>query len=140
MELVIETGVVTYSLNGKVDISFNPTDVTFVEKLFDAFSDLEAKQAAYQEEAAKMDDKRAVFRLMRERDAEMRNTIDTVLGADVCGPLFGDINVYAMANGLPLWANLILSIIETIDTSFAREQKAVNPKLQRYLDKYHAKG
>ena len=139
MEMVIDTGVVTYDLNGKVSISFNPTDISFVERLFDSFNSLESNYERYQEEVSKMGDKREIFRLMRERDEEMRHMINEALGADVCEPLFGSMNVFSLdSSGLPVWANLVLSIIDVIDTAFSREQKVTNPRLAKYLDKYHA--
>ena len=50
-ELNFETGLVTYSLNGgKCQLSFNPTDSNFVEKLFNAFDTLDKKQEAYKAE------------------------------------------------------------------------------------------
>lgn len=57
-------------------------------------------------------------------------------GDAVCDVLFGGMNVYALANGLPVWCNLMLDVMDEIDSSFAREQKATNPKLQKYLNKY----
>ena len=45
-ELNFATGVVTFTVNGKCDISFNPTDSAFVERLFNAFDTLDKKQEA----------------------------------------------------------------------------------------------
>ena len=46
-------------------------------------------------------------------------------------------NVYAMADGLPVWCNLMLAVMDEIDTSFAREQKRMNPRIAKYTAKYH---
>ncbi|MBQ9720270.1 MAG: hypothetical protein IJV64_06200 [Oscillospiraceae bacterium] len=62
--------------------------------------------------------------------------IDGALGAGCCAAVFGTMNVYALAKGLPVWANLLLAVIDEIDTTFAREQKATNPRLEKYLKKY----
>ena len=43
-ELNFDSGLVTYSLNGKCEVSFNPTDSNFVERLYSAFEDLDKKQ------------------------------------------------------------------------------------------------
>lgn len=69
----------------------------------------------------------------------MRTMIDETFGQPVCDGLFGPMNVYAMSDGLPAWANLMLAVMEEIDTAFAREQKATNPRLQKYLGKYKGK-
>ena len=137
-ELNFETGLVTYSLNGgKCQLSFNPTDSNFVEKLFNAFDTLDKKQEAYKAEAEKNANKREIFETARKMDEEMRDIIREVFGFDVCGAVFGDMNVYALADGLPVWCNLMLSVMDEIDTTFAREQKAQNPRIAKYTKKYH---
>ena len=137
-ELNFETGLVTYSLNGgKCQLSFNPTDSNFVEKLFNAFDTLDKKQEAYKAEAEKNANKREIFETARKMDEEMRDIIRDAFGFDVCGAVFGDMNVYALADGLPVWCNLMLSVMDEIDTTFAREQKAQNPRISKYTKKYH---
>ena len=135
-ELSFETGLVTYALNGSVQVTFNPTDSAFVERLFNTFDSLDKKQEAYKAEVDQTADSRAVFDVARKWDGEMRTMIDDVFQQPVCDTLFGSMNVYAMASGLPAWVNLLLTIMEEIDTTFAREQKATNPRLQKYMEKY----
>lgn len=137
MELLrIETGEKEYSLNECCTVRFNPTDSAFVEKLYNAFSELDARQDAWQKEAAEVKDNREVFRLARRRDAEMRDVINGVFAVDVCTPVFGGINVYALAGGLPLWANLLLAVMDTIDSAFSKEKADSNPRIAKYLNKY----
>lgn len=135
-EIRFETGIETFSLNGSADVSFNPTDSAFVENLFNAFDTLDKLQESYRSEVEKTADKREVFDVARRMDGEMREIINGVFGADVCGSLFGGMNVYALADGLPVWANLMLAIMDEIDTAFAREQKATNPRIAKYTKKY----
>ena len=135
-ELTFSTGLVSYSLNGQCEVAFNPTDSAFVEKLFDTFSVLDKKQEAYREEIEKTSDRMEIFEIARARDAEMREMIDGVFGAPVCQALFGRMNVYALAEGLPVWANLLLAVMDEIDTGFAREQKLTNPRIAKYTAKY----
>ncbi len=136
-ELNFETGLVTYNVNGAVQVAFNPTDFAFVERLFRTFDALDAKQDAYDAEVEKTADKRKIFDIARQRDGEMRAMIDEVLGQPVCEALFGGMNVYALSDGLPVWCNLMLALMDEVDTSYAREQKAANPRIQKYLAKYH---
>lgn len=136
-ELRFETGLVSYDLNGKAQVTFNPTDSAFVERLFHTFDTLDEKQEAYKAEVEKAAGKREVFAVARKRDAEIRAMIDEVFDVPVCDALFGGMNTYAMADGLPVWANLLLAVMDEIDTTFAREQKAINPRLQKYTAKYH---
>lgn len=135
-ELSFDTGRVSYCLNGAVEVSFNPTDFAFVEKLFSTFNALDAKQEAYDGEKGRTADSRKIFDLAREADGEMRAMIDGMLGQPVCEALFGGMNVYAFADGLPVWCNLMLALMDEVDTSFAREQKATNPRIQKYTAKY----
>ena len=129
MELNFGDGLVTYTINGKCDVSFNPTDSNFVERLYLAFEELDKKQEGYKAQIEKMGDKKQIFAFARERDAEMRKIIDSVFDAPVADAL------YAMAEGVPVWCNLMLAIMDEIDTSFSREQKFTNPRIKKYLDR-----
>ena len=135
-ELNFDTGLVTYSLNGKCEVTFNPTDSTFVKRLFDAFERLDQRQEAYRAEVEKMADRKQIFTFTQERDKEMREIIDGVFEAPVSEALFGSMNVYSLANGLPVWCNLMLAAMDEIDTVFAREQKTTNARITKYTAKY----
>lgn len=135
-DLIFDTGLVTYSLNGKIEVELNPTDSAFVKRLFDAFDYLDSKQEAYREEVEKLADKKKIFAISEARDKEMREIIDGVFGVPVCEAVFGYMNVYAYASGLPVWCNLMLTVMDEIDTSFAREQKATNARITKYTQKY----
>jgi hypothetical protein len=134
--LNFETGLVTYSINGTCEVAFNPTDSYFVERLFNAFDSLDKKQDAYRTEVERTANKREIFDLARARDEEMRGIIDDLFGQPVCAEVFGGMNVYAIASGLPVWCNFMLAVIDEIDTTFAREQKATNPRIAKYTEKY----
>lgn len=136
-EIKFDDGLVTYSLNGKCEVTFNPTDSAFVERLFKAFDALDEKQDAYKAEINKATGVKEIFEIARIRDAEMRDMIDNVFDVPVCDDLFGKMNVYALADGLPIWCNLMLTIMDETDTSFAREQKRTNPRIAKYTAKYH---
>lgn len=138
-ELSFETGLVTYCINGKFEISFNPTDSVFVKRLYDAFETLDGKQEHYRDIVEKTANKKEIFDVAQSMDAEMRDIIDGAIGTGVCEALFGNMNVYAMADGLPVWCNLMLAIIDETDTAYAREQKAMNPRIKKYTEKYNRK-
>lgn len=139
-ELNFSTGLVTYSLNGSAEVTFNPTDPSFGERLFNAFDDLDTMQTKYKERIEKIADKAEIFKIGREMDANMRERINGVFNADICTPVFGSMNTFALAEGMPAWANLLLVIMDELDTSYAREQKATNPRLQKYMNKYKKYG
>lgn len=134
-ELKFETGLVSFVVNGACEICFNPTDSAFVEKLFNAFDTLDKRQERYREQVSSMKDNREVFEIARSQDAEMREIINGVFGP-VSDQLFGGMNVYALADGLPVWCNFMLAVMDEIDTSFAQEQKKANPRIAKYTAKY----
>lgn len=139
LELNIDTGLKEYNINGKCTVLFNPTDPNFIERIFNAFDDLDAKHEEYNKAIQKENDGKKLFELAREMDKEMRATIDSVFGCEVCGPVFGDVSVYAASDGLPLWANLMVAVIDEMDDAFAREKKASNPRIKKYTDKFKKK-
>lgn len=134
--LSFETGLRAYSLNDACEVRFNPTDSSFAQRLFEAFETLEQKQEDHQRQAAALKEPREIFAFARERDQEMRELLDGVLGAPVCAALFGEMSLYAMAGGLPVWCNLLLAIMDEMDTALVQERKASSPRLKKYLDKY----
>lgn len=138
-ELKFGLGLRKFNLNGQVEVFFNDTDADFVERLFNIFYGLDEKQSYYEKRVEKMADNKEIFAFMRELDGEIRGAIDDLFNEDVCKPLFGTMNVFALADGLPLWANLMLAVIDQVDTAFAREQKATNPRIQKYTAKWQRK-
>ena len=135
--LKFETGVVSYTINDKCEVSFNPTDSAFVERLYSAFELLDKKQEEREAHIKKIAGKREIFDYARACDAEMRDIIDGVFEAPISVEVFGSMNVYAVANGFPVWCNFMLAVMDEIDTTFAREQKLTNPRISKYTSKYH---
>ena len=137
-DILFDNGLVEYNLNGKCKVVFNPTDMTFIERVFDVFDTLDAKQEAYKADIEGKDGKE-IFDIARQMDAEMRDIIDNVFECEVCDAVFGGMSVYAVANGLPVWANLFLAVMDEMDSAFAREKKLTNPRIQKYTQKYNRK-
>lgn len=135
-ELNFSTGQVTYSLNGKVDVTFNPSDPYFVERLYNTFSQIDKRQGDVNAQMNADADSARVFELSRALDGEIRRYLDGLFGVSICEPLFGDMQVTSIADGLPVWANLLLSIMDTIDDTMAVEQKKTNPRIAKYTAKY----
>lgn len=135
--LSFETGVVEYEVNGAATIRFNPTDAAFVERLYQTFTDLDAKQEEFQAQVDDIgEDGERMFAYAKERDAEMRGIIDGLLGEGVADALFPDMNCYALADGLPVWINLMFAIAEEIEAAYTAEQKKSDPRLRKYDKKY----
>lgn len=135
-ELRFDTGLVTYKINGTAEVSFNPTDLSFIQRVFRTFDVLEDKQQEYDKGRADASNNKEFFELSRRMDTEMREAIDAAFERPVCNDIFGSMNVYAVAGGLPVWCNLIFSIIDLFDESVTAETAKTNPRLEKYLKKY----
>lgn len=138
-ELSFGDGRVTYNINGRCTVDINPTDSFFVERLYKVFEKLDKEQDGYKAQVQKMADKKEIFEFCHEKDAEMREMINSIFEKPVCDAVFCNMSVYSIADGLPVWANFILAIMDECDTTFAREQKATNPRIQKYTAKYQRK-
>ncbi len=135
-ELNISTGLVTYKVNDACEVTINPTDVVFVEKLYDVFEALDEKQEAYKAEINAAN-KREVFKVARRMDEQLREMVNGVFGFDICTAVFGNMSVCSLADGLPLWANLLLGFMDVVDDSFISEQKKTSARITKYSSKYH---
>lgn len=138
--LKIDTGIQTYSLNDKCDVQFNPSDVAFIKKLYDAMAGLDAKQAEYKKGLDEIgpDDHDAMFAFMAEQDKQMRETIDGVFNVPVCDAVFGEMNVFAFTReGIPAWASMFLAIIDVCNTDQEELKGKGKATINKYLKKYH---
>ena len=138
-ELRFETGLVTFSLNGAADVTFNPTDPAFVERLYNVFESLDKKQDEYDKEKREGKTNREMFDYARKIDSEMRSMVDEVFDAPICEPVFGTMNVYAMADGMPVWANMMFAILDVVNKNMEDEGKKINPRIEEYKAKYKRK-
>lgn len=139
MNLSIDLGVKEYSINEKTSLFFNPTDMAFIEKVFTLFDTLDAIQDRYMKTLQSLEDEKEVFSHIRNMNAEMREKIDEVFGEGICDAIFGDVSVFAVSGGIPLWANLILAIIDIMDEQFTEEKKQTNSRIKKYIEKYKKK-
>lgn len=134
-ELEIDDGLICLSINGKSETVFNPTDFGFIERLFHVIDVLDSKQAAL-EARIKSSQPKDIFKIARECDSEMREMLDGVMGAGTSAAQFGDMNVYAYAEGFPVWANLLLAVLDRCETEMVTQQQLTHPRLEKYTAKY----
>lgn len=157
-ELNFATGLVKYKVNGGTIIEFNPTDTEFSRRVLDIFRDLAGKQEEYAKalaadepdmEAA-MDDPEAAKRAVAQADAiletvsrmdkDMRVAIDSAFQAPgTADAVFGKASLYAYADGLPLWANFLMAVIDEMPASAEKQAQMTDPRLRKYVGKYSAK-
>lgn len=53
--------------------------------------------------------------------------------------LFGSMNLFASANGLPVWANLLLAVTKEVESAMQGELNKREARIARYTDKYAQK-
>ena len=134
-QLQFSDGLEEYSLNDRVTVRFNPTDASFLERLSELFSRLDALQ----EEVSTLQDstpEEEVFPLAKSLDARMRDLLDGFFGTPVCEALFGSMNLFASAGGLPVWANLLLALTEEVEAAMQGELSAREARIAKYTEKY----
>ncbi len=131
-----DTNLKEFSLNEQTSVFFNPTDMSFIERVFSTVEKLEAVDEAYGAAIDKVEDNAEVFDLAHAHDDEIRAQINALFGKDICTPVFGEMSVSAIADGFPVWANLLFAIIDKLDDSFMEEKKKTNPRLAKYTAKY----
>ena len=135
--LNFETGIVDYEVNGCAHVRFNPTDVAFVERLYDTFNELDSRQDEFQKRVDAIgEDKQEMFVYARERDREMREIIDGLFEDGLSDALFPNMNCYALADGMPIWINFMFAIAEEVRDSFTDQQTKMDPRLKRFDAKH----
>lgn len=139
-ELKFETGLVTYNLNGKCEVSFNPGDREFVERFCNCFETIEKIQKEYGEKSDSMDAGKDLFDLAKERDKEIMTVVDDLFSAPVCESVLGNMSVCALADGFPIWLNLMLAITDEIEKNVDEIQKKADPRVEKYTAKYKKYG
>lgn len=135
--LSFDEGAIEYDINGKATAVFNPSDAEFIKRFHDTVESLDARQDEMEADVDKAgDDPAAMYELLSARDKSMRQSIDGLLGEGVADALFGDMNCYALADGLPVWMNLILAIADEVNDNLDAEQAKADPRLKAYTGKY----
>jgi len=134
-ELNFDSGVKIFSVNGKYEIQINPTDNVLAEQLFTVFDEMQKRQETYKAQIAGAAAKE-IFEVSRKMDADMREMLDSILGGGACAAIFGTMSVHALADGFPVWANLLLAVMDKMDESLVAEQKRMNPRMEKYRKKF----
>lgn len=137
--LNIDTGLVTYNLNDSVQVTFNPTDSGFGERLFNIFEELDKKQNEYIDNINKKKDSKELFEYSRQLDKEMRERLYTLFNMDIITPLIGNINVFALAEGMPIWANILTALVDEMDEAVTKNNELGKKRVEKYTQKYTKK-
>lgn len=135
-ELNFDSGLASYSLNGKCEVSFNPADRSFVERFYNTFDEMGHLMESYAKNAEELKDPSEAFALARQRDEQMGKVLDGLFDAPVCAAVFGDMSLCAFAGGFPAWLNLMLVILDEIEANISDIQNQADPRIDKYKAKY----
>lgn len=135
-ELQFESGSVSYSINGKMEVCFNPADPVFSERLYKTIENLGKIQDEYAKKGEGIQDLRDAFDIRKERDRKMGEVLDNLFSAPVCDTVFGGMSLCAFANGFPVWLNLMLAIVDEVEGAAGSIQKLADPRIKKYTEKY----
>lgn len=136
-KLNIDLGIKEYELCDGLTISFNPTDMELLNKIMECFQELQTEEETRRDRIAKITDYKEMYEEYAEMDRLFREKLNDLFGKDICTPLIGDINIYARGNGLPIWANIIIAIIDEFDDSIKEQDKIGKARIDKYTKKYH---
>lgn len=129
-------GSKTFVVNESVEISFNPASSQFCKELMDTVERCQQimEQTKAQQERVEAD-KKAVFDIAQEQDAKICQQIDNLFGTGKAAQLF-PWGATAWSDGLPVWLNFCLAVLDEVAQSVTEQQSKAEPRLQKYLDKY----
>lgn len=125
--LSFSTGVREYDLNG-TSVYFNPTDESFIARIERTYDKLE--------ELTKAKPKSNSFAEFEKLDESIRAELDGLLGEGVSDSLFGPVNSFAMVDGLPLWANVLVVVLEECWAEFEHEAERTEGRAKEHMAKY----
>ena len=137
-QLDFDLGLEEYRLNGKVTVRFNPTDAGFLERLAETYEELDALQEQVTKQGEEIKSEKELFPFAKELDRQMRAVLDGLFDMPVCGELFGSMNVFSSASGLPVWANLMLVVTEEVERALLGEMEKREARIAKYVETYRA--
>lgn len=134
-ELKVTGGVQYFNLNGR-ELAFDPGDMNFADEFLTMVENLE-KTMEDSEEIRKVmaENPREVFRIVREKDRTIRAEIDHVFGEGTSKAIYTG-NLTSLADGLPVWLNFCLAIMDIMEENARTQRARSNPRLQKYMAKY----
>lgn len=108
----------TYTINERCTIEFDPLSRDFAERLAATYSEMEAIH--------KSGDCNIIV-----QNKAFRAKIDDLFGEHISDQIFGDHNIFLTSGGTPLWFNFMNAIIQTVDWEITAEECRGRPRVKR---------
>lgn len=137
-KIAFDDGVIVYDVNGKLELPIRIADVYLIERIYNAFEELDKKQDEYRKTVESVKDNKALFDAAHKIDEEMRGYINEPFEMDVCSALFDHMSVYAISpnTGMPVWLNFMLAMLDEVQGTVSGAEAKANARLQKYVAKY----
>lgn len=135
--LSYSAGGKAYTLNGGETICFDPCDAEFANRIVVAFRNCSEIQKRYPEESFADIDEQLVF--IQKMNADICEEIDKAFDAEVCKKACCGSSPCAISDGLPVWMNFLMAVIDEIDANMPEGEKRSRARVQQYTEKYTAK-
>lgn len=135
--LAFASGNETYQVNDAVSITFNPASGQFAEAFLAKMDEFTKLTEKAEEETKRLSgDKQAVFEIGRELDHKIAEGIDQLFGAGVSAALFPWGPATAWAEGLPVWVNFCMAILEEMERATESQKQQTDPRIAKYVERY----
>lgn len=135
-ELRFETGLVEMSVNGGRTIRFNPSDIGFMETLYNLIGKIEAIDRETALKKDKTDDPAKLFDYARASDKRMKEAVDAIFGEGFSDDVFRGLRLVAMADGLTVIENFVFAIVDKMDDSVRANMEQREGRIAKYTEKY----
>lgn len=121
--------------SGEIEVAFNPTDVFFLERVYDACEKIAAKADEREREPEPTGNANR-WETYHRFDEEVRAVLDELLNAPVCDTCFSGCWMFAYNGDVPLWLSIVLWIAdEMYDAGMSAENRAMR-RIRQYENKY----
>lgn len=126
-----------YTLPGGSVIYFDPCDSEFANKVVVAFRNCHKIQKSFPEKPFEDLDEQLAF--IQKMNADIREEIDKAFDAEVCTKACCGSSPISISDGLPVWMNFLMAVIDEIDANMPEGEKRSRARVQQYMDKYNTK-
>jgi|GEM_PF-674698 len=142
--LNLDIGLKTFDINGDPEraISFPPSDSVFISRLYDGFEKIEDYHQTLQKELTEAEGTPEVLDIGREADNAIKAILNGMFSDyndNASDIVFGKLSSVGVAGGVPLWAGLIIAVLEECDGYAVKQSTITNPRLKKLLAKYKKK-
>lgn len=131
-KISFDNGMKSFTINDDENcvIRFNPSDLGIVSRFKDTKARIETISKKYDSLQNSNIDNAAD--ILSECDKDMRDTINYILGNEVCSKAFGTTNVCSNAGGQPIALNFLEAVLPYIKQYVSEEAKKSEKNVNKY--------